>query len=163
MIEFHQKQERYELEDQHRAVAEECAKWELREQKILLLKVLASKPVTASSTICSCTKDVDTPIPTTPLVALRPSATPFVASTAAPPPAHLPSTQPSLPTPIPVPNLMLLQQQPMTTSSPLMPCTPSQLPPLSKLTGEGSSKDSNEAGESFQEWLEQFELVAEAC
>ena len=55
VIEFQQRQEQYELEAklrQHRAVAEECTKWELREQKILLLKVLASKPVTASYTIC---------------------------------------------------------------------------------------------------------------
>ena len=111
VIEFQQRQERYELEAklrQHRAVAEECTKWEPRVQEILLLKVLASKPVTVSSTICSCTKDVDTPIPATPLVALRPSAPPFMASTEAPPSASLPFTQPSLPTSIPVPNLMLL-------------------------------------------------------
>ena len=63
VIKLQQRQERYELEaelHQHRAVAEERAKWEPKEQKILLLKVLASKPVTASYTICSCTKDVDT-------------------------------------------------------------------------------------------------------
>ena len=119
-------------------------KWELKEQKRLLLNESASMPVTASSTICNCTKDVHTLIPATLPVALCPSAPPFVlARTAAPPPAPLPFTQPSLPTPIPVPNPMLLQQQPMTMSSPLMPCTPSQLPPLSKFTGEGSSKDSD--------------------
>ena len=59
VIKLQQRQERYELKAelhvcQHSAVAEERAKWEPREQKILLLKVLASKPVTASSTIYKC-------------------------------------------------------------------------------------------------------------
>ena len=107
----------------------------------------------------SCTKDVDTLIPATPSVALRPSAPPFMAHTTQHHHHHLHPCHP----PSPPCQLKLLQQHPITTSSPLMPCTLSQLLPLSKFTGEGSSKDSDGAGESFQEWLEQFELVAETC
>ena len=39
------------------------------------------------------------------------------------------------------------------------PCLSSQLPPIPKFTGEGQGTD----GETFQEWLEQFEMVADVC
>ena len=39
------------------------------------------------------------------------------------------------------------------------PCLSSQLPPIQKFTGEGQGAD----GETFQEWLEQFEMVADVC
>ena len=121
---------------QHRAVAEERAKWELKEQKILLLKV---KLVTASSTICSCTKDVDTLIPATVPVVLNPSAPPFVVSTEAPPPAPMLFTQPSLPTPASptrvsspcsLPLKLALPRPPFLLPRPpfLLPCPPFLLP-----------------------------------